>query len=83
LLVRILDSGQVLLLLVQVVLIHLFLELDVLLVNSVDLLSEILMLPLESLGQLVLLLDQLARAAPIQGTAELGQGQLHDPAKSQ
>ena len=53
----ILDCGKILLLLVQVVLIHLFLELDVLLVNPVDLLTEVLMLPLESLDQLVLLLD--------------------------
>lgn len=57
--VGILDSGQVLLLLVQVVLVHLFLELDVLLVNSVDLLTEVFMLPLKSLDQLVLLLDLL------------------------
>ena len=40
---------HVLLLLVQVVLLYLFLQLDVLLVNSVDLLSQVLMLPLESL----------------------------------
>ena len=55
----ILNGREVLLLLVQVVLVNLFLELDVLFVNSVDLLSEVLMLPLESLGQLVLLLDLL------------------------
>lgn len=55
----ILNSRQVLLLLVQVVLVHLFLELDVLFVNSVDLLAEVLMLPLESLDQLVLLFDLL------------------------
>lgn len=59
LLVRVLDGGQVLLLLVQVVLIHLFLELDVLFVNSVDLLTEILVLSLQSLDQLVLLFDLL------------------------
>ena len=47
------------LLLVQVVLIHLFLELDVLFVNSVDLLTEILVLSLQSLDQLVLLFDLL------------------------
>lgn len=57
LLVRVLNSRQVLLLLVQAVLVHLLLELDVLLVYSVDLLSEILMLSLEPLDQLVLLFD--------------------------
>lgn len=55
----ILNGRQVLLLLVQVVLVHLFLELDVLFVDSVDLLTEVLMLPLESLDDLVLLLDLL------------------------
>ena len=58
-LVWILDGRQVLLLLVQVVLVHLFLELDVLFVNSIDLLSEVLVLPLESLDQLILLFDLL------------------------
>ena len=58
-LVWILDGREVLLLLVQVVLVHLFLELDVLLVNSVDLLSEILMLSFESFDQLILLFDLL------------------------
>lgn len=58
-LVWILNGRQVLLLLVQVILIHFFLELDVLLVNSVDLLSEILMLSLESFNQLILLFDLL------------------------
>lgn len=59
LLVRVLNSRQVLLLLVQVVLVHLFLELDVLLVNSVDLLTEVLMLSLKPLDQLVLRFDLL------------------------
>lgn len=59
LLVWILNRGQILLLLVQVVLVHLFLELDVLLINSVDLLTEVLVLPLKSLDQLVLLFDLL------------------------
>jgi hypothetical protein len=46
-------------LLVQVILVHLFLELDVLFVNSVDLLTEILMLSLKPLDQLVLRFDLL------------------------
>ena len=47
-LVWILNSLQILLVLVQVVLVHLLLELDVLLVNSVDLLSQLIILPLQS-----------------------------------
>ena len=58
-LLRVLDSRKVLLLLVQVVLVHLFLKLDVFFINSVDLLSKVLMLSLKSLNQLVLILDLL------------------------
>ena len=58
-LVWILNCRQILLLLIQVVLVHLFLKLDVFFVNSVDLLTEVFMLPLESLDQLVLLFDLL------------------------
>ena len=55
----ILDGREVLLLLVQIVLVNLFLELDVLFVNSVDLLTEVLMLPLESFDLSVLLFECL------------------------
>lgn len=55
-LLGILNGGQVLLLLVEVVLVDLFLELDVFLVNSVDLFSQVLVLSLESLDELVLVL---------------------------
>ena len=58
-LTRILNGRQILLLLVQVILVHLFLELDVFFVNSVDLLSEVLMLPLKSLNQLILRFELL------------------------
>ena len=54
-LVWILNSLQVLLMLVQVVLVHLLLELDVLLVNPVDLLSQLIILPLQSTQVLRLL----------------------------
>lgn len=57
--VWILNSRQILLLLVQVVLVHLLLELDVLFINSVDLLPQVLMLPLQSLDRLGLRLDLL------------------------
>lgn len=48
LLVGILECVQILLLLVQVVLVHFLFKLDVFLVNSVDLLSQLFMLPFES-----------------------------------
>ena len=57
-LLRLLLLGSVvLLLLVQVVKVHLLLHLDVFLVDSVDLLSEVFVLSLESFDLLILLLD--------------------------
>lgn len=55
----ILNGRQVLLLLIKIVLVNLFLELDVLLVNSVDLLPQVFVLPFESFNELVLVLDFL------------------------
>lgn len=55
----ILHCIEILLLFVQVLLIHLLLELDVLFVNSVDLLPQVLMLSLESLNDLILVLELL------------------------
>ena len=57
-LLRLLLLGSiVLLLLVQVVKVHLFLHLDVFLVYSVNLLSEVLVLSFESFNQFILFLD--------------------------
>ena len=47
----------ILLLLYQIVLLDLFLEFDVFFVNAVDLLPQVLMLPLQSLDQLVFVVD--------------------------
>lgn len=58
-LLGILQRREVLLLPVEIVLVHLFFELDVFLVDSVDLLSQVLVLSLESLDEFVLVFNLL------------------------